>query len=263
MAAQQAEELKRRGNECFGRGKLAAAIEAYTEAISLCPGVAVYHTNRATCFSRRQNFERVICDCRAALAIDSVNIKAHYLLGQALSAGGDGHDEGVEHLHRALELCKEATVSYKLDILRALLAARKRKWEAGRDARAAHFDAAAAMISQAGGSGMDCGSPDAEAGAAACASEALAALRARWEPRRVPDYLCCQITMEPMLEPVTTPCGVSYERAALDEHLRKVGAFDPVTRKPLDQSQLHPNLALRDCIAKFLEEHPWAYDCDS
>ncbi len=41
------------GNECFRRGKYNAAIEAYTEAITLCPDVAAYYTNRAICFRRK------------------------------------------------------------------------------------------------------------------------------------------------------------------------------------------------------------------
>ncbi|KAI4979438.1 hypothetical protein ZWY2020_016191 [Hordeum vulgare] len=52
-------------------------------------------------------------------------------------------------------------------------------------------------------------------------------------PGYVPDYLCCQITFEIFRDPVITPSGVTYERAILIEHLRKVGNFDPVTREPL------------------------------
>ena len=44
-----AEELKKHGNECFAKGKLDAAIEAYSEAICLDPKCVVYRTNRAMC----------------------------------------------------------------------------------------------------------------------------------------------------------------------------------------------------------------------
>jgi len=37
-----AEDLKRQGNECFSRGKIDAAIEAYSEAICLEPSNPVY-----------------------------------------------------------------------------------------------------------------------------------------------------------------------------------------------------------------------------
>ncbi len=77
---------------------------------------------------------------------------------------------------------------------------------------------------------------------------------------QVPDHLVCKITMEVMLDPVTTPDGISYERSALSEHLSKVGGFDPVTRKPLEMGACVPSLALKEAALEFLEEHPWAYD---
>mmetsp|Transcript_18703 Transcript_18703/g.44831 ORF Transcript_18703/g.44831 Transcript_18703/m.44831 type:complete len:104 (+) Transcript_18703:559-870(+) len=92
--------------------------------------------------------------------------------------------------------------------------------------------------------------------------EAVAELKRKRTPTRVPDYFCCQITMEIMLDPVTTPCGITYERNILVDHLRKVGKFDPVTRKPLDVHQLSPNLALKEAISDFLEANPWAYECN-
>jgi STIP1 family protein 1 len=49
-------------------------------------------------------------------------------------------------------------------------------------------------------------------------------------PGDVPDYLCCQITMDIFRDPVITPSGVTYEREVLMEHLRRVGKFDPLTR---------------------------------
>ena len=59
---------------------------------------------------------------------------------------------------------------------------------------------------------------------------------------------------------MTTPSGITYERASLREHLQKVGAFDPVTRAPLRLEQAVPNIALRETIREYLDEHPWAYE---
>ena len=42
---------------------------------------------------------------------------------------------------------------------------------------------------------------------------------------QIPDYLCCKITMDIFRDPVITPSGVTYERAALYEHLQKVGVL--------------------------------------
>nr|CAB3459876.1 unnamed protein product [Digitaria exilis] len=79
------------------------------------------------------------------------------------------------------------------------------------------------------------------------------------EFEKVPDYLCCQITFEIFRDPVITPSGVTYERAVLLEHLDKVGNFDPVTREPLKEHQLVPNLAIKEAVQAYLKEHCWAY----
>ncbi|CUT98984.1 STIP1 y and U box containing protein 1 [Echinococcus multilocularis] len=76
--------------------------------------------------------------------------------------------------------------------------------------------------------------------------------------RELPDYLCGQISFELMRDPVITPSGITYDRHSIEAHLRQVGHFDPITRQPLTQDQLVPNLAMKEVISKFLEENPWA-----
>ncbi|RDX94840.1 E3 ubiquitin-protein ligase CHIP, partial [Mucuna pruriens] len=78
-------------------------------------------------------------------------------------------------------------------------------------------------------------------------------------PTEVPDYLCCRITLDIFHDPVITPSGLTYERAVILEHLHKVGKFDPITREPLDPSQLVPNLAIKEAVQAFLDKHGWAY----
>lgn len=82
-------------------------------------------------------------------------------------------------------------------------------------------------------------------------------------PSEVPDYLCCKITLDILRDPVITPSGVSYERAVLLDHLEKVGNFDPVTREPLEPSQLVPNLAIKEAVHAYLDKHGWAYKTES
>ncbi|CAI5502804.1 unnamed protein product [Closterium sp. Naga37s-1] len=79
-------------------------------------------------------------------------------------------------------------------------------------------------------------------------------------PTEVPDFLCCKITMDIFKDPVITPSGVTYERAVLVDHLKSGKQFDPVTRAPLTPEQLVPNLALRETVQHFLDEHGWAYN---
>lgn len=78
-------------------------------------------------------------------------------------------------------------------------------------------------------------------------------------PAEIPEHLCCKITMEIFRDPVITPSGVTYERAVLYEHLRKVGKFDPLTRATLYPNQVVPNLAIKEAVQAYLNEHGWAY----
>ncbi|CAG0882437.1 unnamed protein product [Darwinula stevensoni] len=70
----------------------------------------------------------------------------------------------------------------------------------------------------------------------------------RRRKREVPDYLCGKISFELLRDPVVTPSGVTYDRKDIEEHLLRVGHFDPVTRAPLTQDQLIPNLSMKEVI---------------
>merc|ERR1712059_41748 len=76
--------------------------------------------------------------------------------------------------------------------------------------------------------------------------------------REVPEYLCGKISFEIMKDPVITPSGVTYERGDLEEHLQRVGHFDPLTRVSLKRELLIPNLAMKEVIEDFLNNNPWA-----
>ena len=49
-------------------------------------------------------------------------------------------------------------------------------------------------------------------------------------------------------------------RKDLEEHLQRVGHFDPLTRVPLKRDALVPNLAMKEVIEEFLEHNTWAED---
>ncbi|KAA8585733.1 hypothetical protein FQN60_004427 [Etheostoma spectabile] len=46
----------------------------------------------------------------------------------------------------------------------------------------------------------------------------------------------------------------------VDEKRKRVGHFDPVTRSPLTQDQLIPNLAMKEVIDAFILENGWVED---
>ncbi|KAF3780686.1 E3 ubiquitin-protein ligase [Nymphaea thermarum] len=79
-AERQAELLKQEGNTFFKKDRIGAAIEAYTEAITLCPDRPVYWTNRAICYRKRSEWDKVERDCKTALELDSGSVKVFALL---------------------------------------------------------------------------------------------------------------------------------------------------------------------------------------
>lgn len=82
---------------------------------------------------------------------------------------------------------------------------------------------------------------------------------AKYKPRIVPDHLIDNITFCIMHDPVITKHGQSYERATILEHLRR-SKTDPLTREPLTEEDLRPNLALRVACEEFMRENGWAVD---
>merc|ERR1712146_205835 len=65
--------------------------------------------------------------------------------------------------------------------------------------------------------------------------------------RTVPHEYFCPITGEIMKDPVSDNEGISYEREAIEEWLRRGNRRSP-THQPLRLSDLRPNIALRKLI---------------
>jgi hypothetical protein len=57
----------------------------------------------------------------------------------------------------------------------------------------------------------------------------------------------CPITQEIMKDPVITPDGITYERAAIVAWINK-NKNCPITRKPLKEEDLIPNYSLKQAI---------------
>ena len=108
----------------------------------------------------------------------------------------------------------------------------------------------------------------------------------RRQQREVPDYLCDKISFELLTDPVITPSGITYNKKGnyrsnvppyflknryfwwfsktsfldIEEHLQKVGHFDPVTSSKLTSDMLIPNLVMKEVVETFVEENEWAVD---
>lgn len=295
-ADKQAEILKDKGNLYFKKERLAAAIEAYTEAITLCPKVATYWTNRALCHKKRNDWERVEADCRTALEIDNRSLKARYMLGLALLQKNQS-SEAVKQLEKALELSRGAANDMVEVIWLEVAKARYTEWEKAalprqqkqkelrefcESALQENYDKAVTRLKDT--QDVDCSDNPAEAENSSSefieidkAAFESAKLRGSYveqkqtlaevfdkaaecdKPCEVPEFLCCKITMDLYRDPVITPSGVTYERAVLLDHLDKVGKFDPLTRAPLKPEQLVSNLAVKEAVRSYLADHGWAY----
>ena len=66
--------------------------------------------------------------------------------------------------------------------------------------------------------------------------------------------------VEILKDPVITPSGITYDRKDIEEHLHRVGHFDPVTRTKLTQDQLIPNYAMKEVVDAFMVDNEWAHD---
>ncbi|KAG9457042.1 hypothetical protein H6P81_001550 [Aristolochia fimbriata] len=278
-AKQQAELLKRDGNTCFAKERFGAAIDAYTEAITLCPNVAVYWTNRALCFRKRNDWTRVEEDCRKAIELDGNSVKGHYMLGLALLQRQE-YVEGVKELEKALDLGRGANPKGYMveEIWEELSKAKYLTWEHSSSQRAWKLQTLKEECERALEhkllSDLSCQAVDEGSGICSIVAnthleeqkkllmEVFCEATEADRPTEVPDYLCCKITLEIYRDPVITPSGLTYERAVLFEHLQKVGKFDPITREPLDQHQLVPNLAIKEAVQAYLKGHGWAYRFD-
>ncbi|KAJ9697462.1 hypothetical protein PVL29_009329 [Vitis rotundifolia] len=235
-AAKQAEQLRLDGNTYFNKGRFAAAIEAYTEAITLCPNVPIYWTNRALGHRKRNNWTKVEDDCRRAIQLDSNSVKAHYMLGLALLQKEE-YAEGVKALEKALDLGRGANPKGYMveEIWQALAKAKYMEWEHESTKRSWELQTLKEACETAlkekhlfDSSELE-GFLDENHRSNLEQLEALdRVFRIAAEadiPTDVPDYLCCKITLDIFRDPVIAPSGLTYEREVLLDHLEKV-TFD-------------------------------------
>ncbi|XP_020279006.1 E3 ubiquitin-protein ligase CHIP [Pseudomyrmex gracilis] len=279
-------ELKEQGNRLFNLHKYEDAANCYTKAIIKNPDQALYFTNRALCHLKLKQWESVCKDCRRALDIDPCLMKGHFFLGLALLEL-ELFDEAVKHLQRAVDLAKEQKLNYGDDITSVLRQARKRRFQVREEQRIAQdielqtylsqliIDDAKHNLEALQEQEMTKKESDTETNSTEFArkkeeieekrdtcishlNDLFAKVDERRRKREVPDYLCGKISFEILQEPVITPSGITYERKDIEEHLQRVGHFDPVTRVRLTQDQLIPNLAMKEVVDTFLQENEWA-----
>ncbi|XP_018792783.1 PREDICTED: E3 ubiquitin-protein ligase CHIP isoform X1 [Bactrocera latifrons] len=273
-------QLKEQGNQLFVLRKYDDAASCYTKAIMKNPNNATYFTNRALCYLKLKRWELSCHDCRRALDLDSNFLKAHFFLGQCLIEM-ELYDEAIKHLQRAFDLSKEQKQNFGDDITWQLRLARKKRWSLLEEKRICQEIELQTYINRLIKEDMDrnlarlkidgninehelkekqqefeqqCDDHIKEL------NNIFAKVDDRRRKRDVPDYLCGKISFEILTDPVITPSGITYERKDIEEHLQRVGHFDPVTRVKLTQDQLIPNFSMKEVVDSFIAENEWALD---
>ncbi|XP_041833255.1 E3 ubiquitin-protein ligase CHIP-like isoform X2 [Melanotaenia boesemani] len=275
------QELKEQGNRLFLNRKYPEAAACYSKAISLSPSIPAFYTNRALCYVKLQQFDKVLMDCRHALELDSQLVKAYFLMGQS-HLEMENYDEAIGNLQRAYFLAKEQHLNFGDDIPSALRMAKKKRWNSMEERRIhqeseLHTYLTRLILAEKKRDLEGCRENRDDKSDDCRIQHSLNEIHSKHDKylsaleelfcqvdekrkREIPDYLCGKISFELMREPCITPSGVTYDRKDIEEHLQKVGHFDPVTRTPLTQEQLIPNLAMKEVIDAFILENGWVED---
>lgn len=270
-------ELKEHGNKLYRHQKYKEALEYYNRAINCDPSDYVYFTNRALCYLKLQLWEQAVKDARRSLELEPNWIKGHFFLGSALLEM-ENHEDAMRHLQRACDLARDQKVNFGDDIASLLRLARKRRWNQFEERRIKQEIELQSylnnlitkdkerQIQEVSNNALDKDKMSEVESQIELKSqqymdelnEMFKALDIRRKKRDIPDYLCGKISFDIMTDPVVTPSGITYDRKIIEEHLQRVGHFDPVTRTPLSAEQLIPNLSMKEVIDAFITENEWA-----
>ncbi|KAJ3300579.1 hypothetical protein HK104_009914 [Borealophlyctis nickersoniae] len=257
-----AESHKYQGNVYFGQQLYDKAIAEYSTAIIQNPSNPVYYTNRALCYLRTGQFERVISDCEKAVELDAGCLKGYYFACEFLN-------------EKAYQLSIEQRASFSEEIAHAYRQAKKKKWEiADRKRRERESDLfrylgglvegdrqrRLAMLSAHDHDAVEAVNNESDLRLSEITALFSQAGEESGKKREVPDYFTGKISFEIMTDPVITPSGITYDRTEILQHLRKIGQFDPLSRKPMTEADLIPNLSLKEAIDDFLDKNGWAVD---
>jgi len=118
-----AEERKNEGNNQYKAQNYRAALEMYSDAISLCPNNAAYYGNRAATHMMIADYKNALADARKSLQIDPIYSKGYIRVSKCCLVLGDltGAEQAIK---KFLELDSTNLAlkqeMYNLNILREL-----------------------------------------------------------------------------------------------------------------------------------------------
>lgn len=272
-------KFKEEGNKLFMKRNFKEAVEMYSKAIEKCPNISTYYTNRALCFLKLAQWIPTIDDCRKAIDLDPHSVKAFFYMGQAMCETNQ-YDEAIVHLKRAHELAKELNENYGDEITRTIRNAKKKRWNYLEDKRISQEIELQTYLNRLMLEDKErqlsrLKAPEESSIESEKEKEMVSEIERNYQKkqddlnrlfnendlrrrrREIPDYLCGKISFELMHDPVITPSGITYDRYDIEQHLQRVGRFDPVTRQELTIEQLIPNLSMKEVIENFVRENEW------
>lgn len=191
------------------------------------------------------------------------------------------YDEAIKHLQRANDLARDQRRNFGDDIASQLRLARKKRWNIQEEKRICQeielqsylnrliqqdMENRIAKLKLDDNANEDFVKEKSAEIERECENHVtelnnlFAKVDDRRRKREVPDYLCGKISFEILQDPVITPSGITYERKDIEEHLQRVGHFDPVTRVKLTQDQLIPNFSMKEVVDGFIAENEWSLD---
>jgi len=127
MTAEKGEAIKEKGNKHFLQKKYNDAIHCYNQALKQNGEKAIYYVNRALCYIKLKQWDKVYQDVRHCLDLDPNYIKAHAYLGQYYIEQ-QRYDEAIACFKQALDLCKIQNKNFGDEIQRLLRYAQKRRF---------------------------------------------------------------------------------------------------------------------------------------
>lgn len=254
------ESLKEDGNKLFSHRKYEQALKQYSRAIQKAPTCDVLFTNRALCKIKLKKYDDACTDAREAIVLSQINVKGHYLLGQALMHL-ERYDDALKSLQTAQKLAIDQRRNFGEEIAQSIRTTKKKRWEDLESKRKQQEIELEDYLVNLVKKNTDSENKISEQQSRIRQIKDLfGQVDERRKQREVPDYLCDKISFELLTDPVITPSGITYNKRDIEEHLQKVGHFDPVTSSKLTSDMLVPNLVMKEVVETFVEENEWAVD---